>query len=381
MRSRKNFKLSAREIQDHAERLLTPVLGKGTKGRKCTVANLLRVVLVAAARMTSLFATCLSLRTLSDQSVRDGLRSCFPKRFRLLEERLNRALLEPLPKKTRARARTVAIDVHEIPYHGDTDKPRDLLHKKPKDGTTKFFAYATICLVEKGHRYTLGFTWMRQKEKDTAVVQRLLACVQRSAIKIKKLLVDRGFFNVALMKFLQEKNIPFLMPVVFRGRKPRRGKPHTGLRALLRQKAGWYDHSHRWKGQEVQFRACVAYKSYRHHRTRRRCHKKLVYAAWRVHGTPTQVREEYRQRFGIETSYRQLGQARIRTSTRDPMLRLLFVGVALLLRNIWLWWQWLLFGECRRENSTARKRFQLKMMLHTMARFIEQHAPLDPALT
>jgi Transposase DDE domain len=381
MRSRRNFKLSAREIQGHAERLLAPVLGKAKKGRKWTVSTLLPVVLVAAARMTSLFAACWSLQTLSDETVRQGLRVCFPRRFRRLEEKLNWALLEPLPKKTRRRPRVLAIDMHEIPYHGETDKPRDLVHKKPKDGTTKFFAYATVCLVEAGYRYTLGYTWVRQKEKDTAVVQRLLACVAPSGIAIKRLLLDRGFFNVALMQFLQAQNVPFLMPVVFRGRKPKRGKRHTGLRALLRQKAGWYEHCHRWKGQEVRFRACVAYKSYRHHRSGRRYSKKLVYAAWRVRGTPQQVREEYRRRFAIETSYRQLGQARIRTSTRDPLLRLFFVGVALLLRNLWVWLQWLLFGEPSRPRPTASKRFQLKAMLCTMARVIEQHLPLDPQLT
>jgi putative transposase len=45
----------------------------------------------------------------------------------------------------------------------------------------------------------------------------------------------------------------------------------------------------------------------------------------------------YRTRFGIETSYRQMNEARIKTCTRDPQLRLLFVGIALILRNVWVW--------------------------------------------
>jgi putative transposase len=48
------------------------------------------------------------------------------------------------------------------------------------------------------------------------------------------------------------------------------------------------------------------------------------------------VRRTYRRRFGIETSYRQMNQGRIRTSTRRPELRLLFVAVALILRNVWV---------------------------------------------
>jgi IS4 transposase len=49
------------------------------------------------------------------------------------------------------------------------------------------------------------------------------------------------------------------------------------------------------------------------------------------------IRATYRSRFGIESSYRQSHQARIRTSSRKPALRLLFVGVALVLRNVWVW--------------------------------------------
>ena len=68
-----------------------------------------------------------------------------------------------------------------------------------------------------------------------------------------------------------------------------------------------------------------------------RSKQKLLFAAWRVHGSPTEIRQRYRRRFGIETSFRQMRQARIYTCTRNPRLRLLFVAVALLLRNLWVW--------------------------------------------
>ena len=50
-------------------------------------------------------------------------------------------------------------------------------------------------------------------------------------------------------------------------------------------------------------------------------------------GLPTtilraQVFELYRQRFGIESSCRQMNQVRARTSTRNPFIRLLLVGLA-----------------------------------------------------
>ena len=44
----------------------------------------------------------------------------------------------------------------------------------------------------------------------------------------------------------------------------------------------------------------------------------------------------FRKRFGIETSYRQLGEGLAQTTSRDRRYRLLRVGLALLLRNVWV---------------------------------------------
>src|SRR5918998_4103985 len=37
-----------------------------------------------------------------------------------------------------------------------------------------------------------------------------------------------------------------------------------------------------------------------------------------------------------------------KTSTRDPLLRLLYVGVALILRNVWVWLHWEVLAHPRR---------------------------------
>jgi hypothetical protein len=49
-----------------------------------------------------------------------------------------------------------------------------------------------------------------------------------------------------------------------------------------------------------------------------------------------QVKRSYRLRFGIETSYRQLNQGKGWTTSTDPVWRLLLVGVALVLRQVWV---------------------------------------------
>ena len=89
--------------------------------------------------------------------------------------------------------------------------------------------------------------------------------------------------------------------------------------------------------QRVTFSVCVGYRRHRNRKDQKQVRQKLLFAAWRVHGSPTDIRRRYRLRFGIETSYRQMRQARIYTCTRNPRLRLFFIAVALILRNIWVW--------------------------------------------
>jgi len=95
----------------------------------------------------------------------------------------------------------------------------------------------------------------------------------------------------------------------------------------------------------------VTYKSYHHHRTKKRHTKKLFFATWKVRSSPVQVRETYRKRFGIETSYRQLNQSRARTTSRDPLYRFLLVGLSLFLRNVWQWLVQLTEASSRRARK------------------------------
>ena len=106
--------------------------------------------------------------------------------------------------------------------------------------------------------------------------------------------------------------------------------------ALCRGGAGRYLYTHEDRGKAVRVTLVLAHKSYHHRRTGRRRSKKLLYATWRVGGGPVAIRDLYRKRFGIESSYRQLGQVRPRTSTTDGVIRLLWVAVGLILRNAWV---------------------------------------------
>jgi hypothetical protein len=366
MRSGMNYKLTSGQVYSWALASLLEFKLVRDHGWLCTAQLVLSIVLRAAARSISVSAACRDLaKGPSDQAVMDALEATLPKTLPVLERRLNDALTDPLPRRMRRRAWEVAIDWHLQPYYGQPLKSRnELYYGKPRQGTKRFHAYATACIVVDGYRYTLALTWVRRHESMVVVLRRLRARIRHIGLKIKCLLLDRAFFNLPVVQFLQAEKLPFLMPVVIRGRAPKKGRKLTGLRWIKGQGAGWYAHTMKNGKRQATVSICVGYRRHRNRKDRRQVRQKLLFAAWRVKGTPTVVRERYRRRFGIETSFRQMRQARIYTCTRKPHLRLFFVALALILRNLWVWIHQIHLAERSGDNLKLHlERLRFKRML------------------
>jgi len=69
---------------------------------------------------------------------------------------------------------------------------------------------------------------LREHESTVTVLRRLLERIRVAGVKIRWMLLDRAFFSAAVMQFLQDQNVPFVMPVMLRGRLPKKGRPATG---------------------------------------------------------------------------------------------------------------------------------------------------------
>lgn len=321
----------------HLRPVLTDGLGRAVqlpKRRRTGTPEVVgKVVLFAAAFARSVATACAAIATApSGQAIWDGLYLALPKRRRTLERRLLPALHAPLGR--RKRSARVAIDDHRVGYFGEPN--RDTTRAKTTDGTHTFHTYATACIVGGPDRYTLGLTAVGEKEPMTDVLARLRDQVAAAAVTIRVVLLDEAFFSIAVMTLLRSQGVPFVIPAVIRGRKPRPGVKAAGLRAVRLRGAGRYGYTHADRGRSVRITVVVAHTSDRHRKTGRRHTRKLLYATWRVGGAPVSIRDRYRTRFGAESRYRQLGQVRPRTSTTDGVVRLRWVAVGLILRNAWV---------------------------------------------
>jgi putative transposase len=361
-----HFTVRGADVQEHAESLIQKHLGLCDHSKKCTARVLLQVVFAAAARLTSLAAACWHLKDApSGETIRQALLATLPE-YAALQRGVNRALVGDLPKVLRRRKQRLAIDLHLRPYYGKPYQDvKEIYRSKAKDGTNNFHAYASAYVVCKGQRYTVALTPVERGEKMKDVVQRLLAQARRAGVRPCLLLLDRGFYGVEVIRYLQAARVPFLMPAVARGRLPKKGKPATGIRAFqIWKRGGWSRHTLASGQKKATVSICVFCGNYRG-AWKKHGRYAWVYAYWGIRpGSQRWVADTYRQRFGIETSYRQLNEARIKTCTRNPGVRFFLIALALLLRNVWVWLHWEILSSPRRGRRLLRlERLRFKAML------------------
>ncbi len=339
MRSETKFNICASDVHAIVTDLIQRHLKFQDYSKKCLSSMMLSVLLFAASRIRSIHDACQRLRRApSDETIRQALKATLPDN-KELHRRINSALADRLPKSFFRSGQRVAMDLTEIPYHGKEYRDEQEIRRgKPKSGTSHFHVYATAYVCQKGHRFTLAVVRVLKGEKMESVVKELLRLVRASGVKVRFLLLDKGFFTAEVVRYLQRARCPFLMPAFARGRKRKTPLPGSLHELASRKQSGWA--SYRWqssRGTRATVQIAISCKNYAGQRERRGRRTRL-YAHWGLTpGSTDWVSETYRKRFGIETTYRQMNEVRIRTSSRDPLLRFLFVAIALILRNVWVW--------------------------------------------
>ena len=189
-----------------------------------------------------------------------------------------------------------------------------------------------------------------------------------------------------MVRYLQRARYPFVMPAIRRGLKPDDPGGPTGTWAFTTWKrGGWAEYvlCQRNDKATARFRLAVCRVRGRPDRQGRRKMQVWLYATWglRASASLEWVRQTYRLRFGIESSYRQLREALIRTSTRDPRLRLFFVGLALVLRNVYVWLHWEVLAARRRGyRRVDLTQLPLRAMLRWLAALAEDLFGLDQSV-
>ncbi len=294
---------------------------------------MINVVLAAASRNISIEQACKDLKDApSPNTVRNFIKNSLPEEVEELEAGLNSAIRDKLPKDLFKTSLRCAIDIHEANYYGD--KADEAVRRgKADQGTTKFHCYATLYVIKKNRRYTLTVTLMNKEDSVLHVLKRLLVEANTLGVKIRRLLLDRGFDNNGVVQFLRDMGIACIIPLVIRGKKSRE---------LLNTQESYETEFTRNSNKygEVEFRVSVACK-YSKGKYKQKGIKAFGYIViGSIKMLPLQIYEEYRKRFGIESSYRMVSKVKIKTCTKSAIVRLFYMGLGLMLLNLWTYLKW-----------------------------------------
>jgi hypothetical protein len=363
-------------VRHRARVLLQQVLPWQGYGRRVSVPRLLDLLLLVAALRASLSALVRRFTFgFSHETARQAVAANLPTQEDLTQGLLN-ALHLCAGRRWHKRLWDVAIDLHYCPFYGERST-QGIVGGQKKQGSKYHYAYATAVLIHRRHRYSVGLLALERKYKPHEVVAALLAQLDAHGLRLRGVVLDSGFDSGETLLLLQSRGLSSSVPLRQKGKGSNRRNACFALPVGTVTAVDWVTEQTR---QRVQTQAVVG--------LRRRDGKVQVYAfgGWgaseeaRVRQRAQLAKRKYRQRFGIETSYRQQNQGKAFTTKKAVVYRLLLVGLALLLRQLWVWWTWQVARDRGLRPGQWVAELPLEQLLDWLADALKARYPEDKVI-
>ena len=365
-------------VRHTAQSVLQQALPWKPYGRLVSVARLVGLLLLVAGLRCSLSAVVRRFRFgFSHETARKAVRANLPE-----VPALTKGLVDALHRfgrQLRRRRWVAAMDLHYRPFYGDPTTP-GVVGGQRKQGTHYFYGYATAELVHRRHRYTVGLIPLEPKLKPHEVVAALLAQLGERGLRLRGVVLDSGFDSGETLLLLRGRGLAYTVPLRRKGRGDNRRNACFALPIGTVTTVDWVTEDSR---QPVQTQAVVAR---RPGEERAQVYafggwtQSRAVAAARSAVAARQAKQWYRRRFGIETSYRQMHECQGRTTRKDAAYRLLLVGLALLLRQVWVWLTWQLAQSRSAPPSAWLEDLPLQRLLDWLAEVLQRRYPEEKVI-
>ena len=206
----------------------------------------------------------------------------------------------------------LAFDWHDEPYYG---KPvPGMVGTQPKRGTCYAFSFLTASILTPGRRLVVCIVPLSSREGLSELVLGLIARIQRRVNRIGYVAFDNGFQSSELIEELQKRRISFILPLRDTVKLERRRR---WMRYATRFK-------YRTEGVEVDVVEAQDAKGRRY------------FLATNMAASPKRLLRLYKRRWGIETSYRKIGEFLPKTTSRSWVVRVFNFIFACLIYNAWV---------------------------------------------
>jgi len=208
----------------------------------------------------------------------------------------------------------ILIDGYDDMFYGKD--ALGLVGTKPKDGTSKSFKYMAAFATNQPK----GMITIREMF-DGSVAKDAMDLIEelRKDYVMDVVVMDGEFYKAELVKYLSDKGIPFVIKRTntgnIRALDARYGKPHLYKQGVKRGDGKvinlkcWV---YRYKGKDGDF-----------------------FLVSNIKGSPKKIRKIFQTRWEIETGFREVNRVKIKTTTRDFLIRLFFYIISCIIYNLW----------------------------------------------
>jgi len=206
----------------------------------------------------------------------------------------------------------------------------DFLQRNPKKSTNSFYSYISLYITNKNERFTVSVLPVEQKKTKIEYLSHFIDLIKRLNFKIKVLCLDREFYCTNVFEFLQNNNVPHIVPVIKRGEQ---------MKQILKgNKARCEQYVMQGSKKKIRLDIIIDVKYLKGKREKRGC-ENLGFVVFGVKWSQRKVSTVYRRRFAIESSYRIKNVVKPKTSSKNANIRYFYALISFLLKNIWLYLQ------------------------------------------
>ena len=278
----------------------------------------LLLTLFASILKTSVEAASKSLRGAGiDMPSADALlKNLAEKTVKKLEELINRVLyrlfrvawIPGVPA-------TVSIDFTDILYYGRVNDDY-VSNTKPRKGTHYAYKFLTVSIISKIGRFALHVKLVRRGEDIARTVRSIIGKL-RKMLRIKWVVLDKGFYKARIIYALKKEGVPFIIAAP---NYKSFSKHFKGVeRGYIRYKvAGKYPV---WLVKHSDSKGIVYYITNR---------RPFLNSQARVY------HRRYRKRWRIEITLRMIKAFMAITTSKNPVVRLFFFSFSLIIYNLFI---------------------------------------------
>ena len=235
-----------------------------------------------------------------------------------IERMINRALAESFNVSWRRSIEAiVAIDITDIRYYGEI-KGTDAKHTRPRKGTHYAYRFMVASIVSEKGKFVLYVHLIKRNEDIKTALGKILEKIRR-IVKISWLILDKGFFQVRVLRMLKRMQLRFVMAVPKTNSiKKLEITENAVTRYVVTSKR--YGREPIWLVTFRDEKGIVHYITNKPVR-RRRC---------------GDVHRRYKKRWRIEVSFAVIKRSVAKTTSRSSSVRVFLFGISCILYNVWI---------------------------------------------